>query len=376
MSDSTDVQTNCLPRRILSIDALRGFDMFWIMGPECGHWVVTATVAWIFGSVPPWLKSQMDHPAWVGFSAWDMIMPLFLFIVGAAMPFSIGRRLDQGASRWDIYVKSARRVLLLWMLGMICQGDLLSWQWSSLKWYSNTLQAISAGYLITIVSLVELRTARRCAVCAAALLVVYWLLMSFVPVPGHGTGVYSPDGNLAIWIDKTLMGNHQDGTTYTWILSSIGFGATVLIGSLAGMLLKFHGPGARSVLLLAAAGLACLAVGWIWSWYMPVIKHLWTSSMVLWAAGWSLLLLALFHWIIDVRGWCLWAFPFRVIGANAIVAYMVQPLFDIHRIATRWFGGLAAHCGQAHDVVLAALTTGMVWFVLWWLYHRRIYVRI
>lgn len=368
--------TTAPPPRLLSIDALRGFDMFWIMGPEGGHWLVTAAVAWLFGSVPPWLKYQMDHPAWLGFSAWDMIMPLFLFIVGAAMPFSVGRRLDQGASRRDIYGKAVRRVLLLWILGMICQGNLLSWEWSSFKWYSNTLQAIAAGYLITTVALVELRTARRCASGAAALLVVYWLLMSFVPVPGHGAGVYTPDGNLAIWIDQAVMGSHQDGTTYTWILSSLGFGATVLIGALAGMAMKSRGAGTHTALLLAGAGLACLAGGWLWSWHMPIIKHIWTSSMALWAGGWSLLLLALFHWLIDVRGWHRWSFPLLVIGANAIVAYMAQPLFDVHRLGARWFGGLAEQCGTAHDLVQAVLTIGLLWCVLWWLHRKRMYVRI
>src|SRR5437868_6288665 len=95
-------------KRITSVDALRGFDMFWIMGPEGGHWIVTSFAILLVGHVPAWLKYELDHPSWRGFSAWDMIMPLFLFIVGVAMPFSMARRLEQGRS--SVYLRALRRV--------------------------------------------------------------------------------------------------------------------------------------------------------------------------------------------------------------------------------------------------------------------------
>jgi predicted acyltransferase len=363
-------------KRVTSIDALRGFDMFWIMGPDSGHWIVTSFLVLLLGRVPPWLTKQLGHPEWEGFTAWDMIMPLFLFIVGVAMPFSLSVRLEQGGGRRAVYLRALRRVAVLWVLGMIAQGNLLQFRLSSLKLYSNTLQAIAAGYLIATVALVELRSVRAQAIFTGSLLVLYWLLMSFVPYPGHRAGAYTPDDNLAIWIDRTVLGHFQDGTHYTWILSSLGFGATVMMGVLAGQLLRSPAPGPRKVIVLIVAGLGCLAAGWAWSFVMPVIKHIWTSSMALVAGGWSLLLLALFYGLIDVLAFRRWAFPFIVIGANAIVAYMAQALFDVRHIGQRWFGGLCAHFGSAGDFILACATFGLLWVALWYLYRHRTFVRV
>ncbi len=362
--------------RVLAIDALRGFDMFWIAGPDLGHWLVTSLLTLLIGPLPAWLRYQLGHPAWLGFSAWDMIMPLFLFIVGAAMPFSLGRRLELGDGRATVYLRMLRRVALLWILGMISQGNLLQADLATLRLYSNTLQAIAAGYLIATVAMVELRRPLWQAAAALALLVTYWLLMSFVPVPGHDAGAYGPDDNLAIWVDRTVLGHFQDGTHYAWILGSLGFGATVLIGVLAGHLLRSGQAPARKLTLLIASGLGCLAAGWAWSFAMPIIKHLWTSSMALWAGGWSLLLLALFYALIDIVGWRRWCFPFVVIGANAIVAYMVQPLFDLDHLGRHLFGGLCRQFGAAENFALALLIFAMLWGGLWWLYRRRLFIRI
>jgi predicted acyltransferase len=373
---ATATATATAPERVLAIDALRGFDMFWIAGPDLGHWLVTSVLVLLIGPLPDWLGYQLDHPKWLGFSAWDMIMPLFLFIVGAAMPFSIQRRIDAGDGRSAIYLRALRRAAILWFLGMISQGHLLDWQWSRLHFYCNTLQSIAAGYLIATVTMVELRQPRFQALTAIILLVVYWLLMALVPVPGLGSGHYDPDGNLALWIDKAVMGAHQDQTHYTWILSSLGFGATVLIGVLAGTLLRSKLTPITRLRILVLAGLACLAAGWGWSFTMPIIKHLWTSSMVLWAGGWSLLLLAAFYALIDVLGWRRWSWVFVVIGANAILAYMAQPLFDLRHLGEHLFGKLCDHLGAGREAGLAALTYVLLWLVLWGLYRARIFIRI
>ena len=364
------------PERVLAIDALRGFDMFWIAGPDLGHWLVTSVLTLSLGSLPPWLSYQLEHPAWQGFSAWDMIMPLFLFIVGAAMPFSVQRRIDAGDGRWSIYGRALRRVAILWLLGMIAQGHLLECNMARLKLYSNTLQAIASGYLIATVVMVELRSVRSWAAVAGALLVVYWLALSFIPPPGLAAGLYTPDENLAIWIDRTVLGSTQDGTHYTWILSSLGFGATVLIGVLAGRVLRTPLAPELRLLILAGAGVACLLAGWAWSAVMPIIKHLWTSSMVLWAGGWSLLLLALFYYLIDIRGFRRWTTVFVVIGANAILAYMSQSLLDIRHLGQFLFGGLCGHFGPGKEAGLALLTYALLWTGLWWLYRQRIFIRI
>ncbi len=373
---TTSAQAKPIVReRVVSIDALRGFDMFWIMGHELGNIFVSSLVILIVGHLPDSVGYQLEHH-YARFVAWDMIMPLFLFICGVSLPFSIGRRLDEGDSRRSIYLKMTRRVILLWILGMIAQGNLLQFRLDHLKVYSNTLQSIAAGYVVATIALVELRTvARQIALCAG-LLLAFALIMLFVPWPGGVTGSFAQDANLAWWIDTTVMGRYMDGDGYTWILSSLGFAATVIMGSLAGHVLKSPLPGLRKVLILLGTGLACLAAGWLAAFIVPNVKHLWTSSMVLWSGGWSLLLLGVFYLVIDVLGYKRWAFPFQVIGANAILAYMAEKLFCVSHICKNLFGGLCAHFGPAHEFVFTCLSILLLWSALYYLYRNRIFVRV
>jgi len=364
-----------LQERVVSIDALRGFDMFWIMGPEVGHRLISSLVVLIFGYMPASIAYQLEHH-WGGFTAWDVIMPLFLFIVGAAMPFSLYPRLEAGEGRRPIYYRALRRVGLLWILGMICQGNLLHYRFDDFKFYSNTLQAIASGYFIATVVMVELRSPRWQVLVFAALLTVYGLVMVFVPTPGGVAGNFSSEGNLASWIDHAVLGTHHDGKPYAWILPSLGFGATVLMGVFAGQLLRSSFVGSRKICILVGAGLVSLALGWAFSFVLPNIKHLWTSSMVLWAGGWSLLLLALFYGIIDVLGFKRWAFPLQVIGANAIVAYMVEPLFHFSEITKHLFGGLCSHFGSAESFLLNLCTALFLWSLLYFLYRSRIFIKV
>ncbi len=358
--------------RVVSIDALRGFDMFWIAG---GGPFVMEFCRPFSNPLPNWLDRQFDHVPWAGFVGWDLIMPLFLFIVGAAMPFSIGKRVERGDRRGSIYRKVIYRVVVLWILGMIAQGHLLAFDLNNLQLYSNTLQSIAAGYLIASIALVELPVRWQGALCGG-LLVVYWALMRFVPVPGYGAGIFTPAGNLAMYIDKALLGHYQDGTDYTWILSSLAFGAMVLMGVLAGHLLRSKLAGTRKALLLAGGGGACLLAGWLWGFAFPIIKHIFTSSMVLWSGGWCLLLLALFYWVIDVLGYRRWAFFFIVIGMNAIVAYIAPDIIPFMHISRTLFAGLARHLGMFGNFLLVGGALGVLWAGLYYLYRNKTFVRI
>jgi len=306
-------------------------------------------------------------------------MPLFLFIVGAAMPFSLGRRIEAGDGRGAIYGKALRRVVLLWVLGMISQGNLLQFRLDRLELYSNTLQAIAAGYLIATVVMVEVRAVRWQAVIAAGLLLFYWAAMALIAPPGGTAGDYGQSTNLAEWIDRTVLGsfrNQSPNYHYTWILSSLGFGATTLLGVFSGRLLQSALIPRQKFVALLGSGLALLLLGWLWSFLLPCIKHLWTSSMVLWAGGWSMLVLAAFYGVIDVLGWRRWCFPLVVIGANAIVAYMAQPLFDVHHLGEHLFGGFSHLFGRGAEFVLALMTCSALWLGLWLLYRNRIFLRV
>jgi len=359
--------------RLLSLDALRGFDMFWIAGGE----TILNTLAkalrseWFNRHIIP----QARHVRWEGFAAWDLIMPLFLFMVGAAMPFSLARRLERGDGKTRIYCHVLMRVAILWILGMIAQGRLLEYDLSRIRLYSNTLQAIAAGYLISTIMLLHLRTWAQ-AVVTVCLLLIYWALLMWIPVSGHGAGQLTEQGNLAIYLDKLILGPYQDGTPYTWILSSMTFAATVMMGAFAGQFLRSGKGNWTKVLSLAGAGLACVLAGWAWGQVFPIIKHIWTSSMVLFAGGWSLLLLAVFYLLIDVLGLRRLGLLFAVIGANAILTYMAAHLFDFKVLSDPFVDGLARWTGPWQDLVRAVAGVAVMWLILYWMYRRRIFIKI
>jgi predicted acyltransferase len=361
--------------RLMSLDALRGFDMFWITG---GYMILVGLGK---GLNNEWFNQhitlQINHAHWEGFTAWDLIMPLFLFVVGTAMPFSFAKRLQQGQSKGRLYVHIFVRVVILWILGMIAQGQLLEYDIEKLQLYSNTLQSIAAGYLIASLILLNLDV-RWQFVVTATLLVLYWGLMVLIPMPGQSLGQLSQDNNLAITIDKFILGPFKDETNppYTWILSSMTFGATVMIGAFAGQLLRSGRGKARKALILLGAGIACVVVGWAWGQSFAIVKHLWTSSMVLFAAGWSLLLLAVFYLVIDVLRLRFLAFLFVVIGMNAIAAYMATHVFDFRHLGDIFVRGLARWTGPWQDFTAAAAAFAVLWLILFYMYRKKTFIKI
>ncbi|MFX0202354.1 MAG: heparan-alpha-glucosaminide N-acetyltransferase domain-containing protein, partial [Candidatus Hodarchaeota archaeon] len=202
--------------RVMSIDALRGFDMFWIIG----GWYIFRSLHEIFQHpATAWLNKQLSHAKWEGFRPWDLIMPLFLFIVGVVIPFSFNKRIARGDSKKKLYLHIIKRTLILFVLGMIAQGNLLDFDPSKLHIYCNTLQAIAAGYLISAIIILNLRLVWQIGV-TVILLLLFWALMMLVPVPGHGAGALTEDGNLAIYVDRLILRGFIDETDppYTWIL--------------------------------------------------------------------------------------------------------------------------------------------------------------
>jgi len=358
--------------RVVSIDALRGFDMFWIIG---GGTIFRSLHEIFDNPTTQWINRQLSHVRWEGFRPWDLIMPLFLFVVGVVMPFSLNKRLERGDSKRQLYFHIIRRVVILFVLGIVAQGRLLTYDLSKLRIYSNTLQAIAAGYLISAIVLLNLRLVWQ-IVTTVALLLLFWALMMLVPVPDYGAGVLTPEGNLAIYIDKLILGLFQDGTSYSWILSSVTFSGTVMLGVFAGHVLRSQKTSRAKVLWLAGMGVGSLALGYIWSIWFPIIKHLWTSSFVLYSAGWCYLLLAFFYLVIDVWGFKKWAFGFVVIGMNAIAVYMATRVFDFRRIGDIFVGGLDKWCGQWNGFIQAVAGFAVVWLILWWMYRKRSFIKI
>ena len=366
-----DVQTG---GRLVSLDALRGFDMFWIIGGGriVGDLVKGTGNVFLHDNLLP----QLKHVPWEGYHYLeDTIMPLFLFIVGVAMPFSFAKRLKRGDRKRKLCFHVFVRFVILFVLGMVAAGNLLKFDISKLHLYNNTLQAIASGYLIAAIVMLTLRPAWQWAV-AAVLLLLYWGLMMLVPVPGHGAGVLTEDGNLAVYLDHLILGRFHDGSSYTWILSSLVFAVTVLMGVFAGQLLRSKRNGHLKALLLVVSGVTCIGLGLLWGEVFPIIKHLWTSSFVLFSGGLSLLLLAAFYLVIDVWGLKKWAFVFVVIGMNAIAIYMATHLFNFREIGDIFVGGLGKWLGGWNGFVQSMAAFVVIWVIMFWMYRKKSFIKV
>jgi predicted acyltransferase len=361
------------PQRLLSLDALRGFTMFWIIG---GSQFVIALTGCIHPPLVDAVETQLYHARWQGFTALDMVMPLFLFVVGAAMPFAIAKRMEPGQSLRPVYWRIARRVIVLWTLGMLVQmvGHVIKTEAMIPELFSNTLQAIAVGYLVTSLALLHLRVAGQ-VVLMVSLIVSYWALLAFVPFPGHAAGTLEQYANLPRYVDTLVLDVFRRDHSFTWIVTSLGFSASVLLGAMAGHLLRARMAVPRRLLCLVLIGLACMAGGWVWSYSLPINRHLWTSSMILWAGGWSFLLLALFHAVVDVAGFRRWVFPLVVIGSNALLAYVLEPFVYLALRGLR--GKLFPSDIPAipMELLLYGSEVALLWLILWWLYRRRLFLR-
>lgn len=376
---------NQQPQRLESLDVLRGFDLFMLVGLETAiHQLASAVDTPSFHSFI-WCFTHVD---WEGFSPWDLVMPLFMFMSGITIPFALSRYKHTN-NQTSVYRRILKRVILLWIFGMMCQGNLLGLDPNRIYFYSNTLQAIAMGYLIA--SLLYLHTRIRTQIIVAAgLLLGFWGAMEWITVQGYGGGNYTPDGNLAEWIDREVLGRFRDGASimngevvfadwyrYTWILSSLNFGVTVLTGTFAGYILKDkEWMPKRKLTYLLAIGAAMVAIGWIWGIWHPVIKKLWTSSMTLVSSGYCFLLMALFYYLIDYKGWKKYSGWLKVYGMNSIVAYMLTMCVNFSCIGHSLLHGLQPYMGEYYAVVLTLSNVGIIYFILWELYKRKLFLRV
>jgi predicted acyltransferase len=358
--------------RIVSIDALRGFDMFWIMGADS---FFTSALAL---SAAPWaatLRAQLEHTEWHGFTFYDLIFPLFLFVAGVSVPIAFEKRLSRGESRAALARHVVVRTAKLFFFGLLVNG-LLDLNFPEMRW-PGVLQRIALCYCAASFAVIFF-SRRAQAVLAAAVLVGYWVLLLVVPVPGAGAYALTPEGNLAGYLDRLLVpgrfccypfGDNEG------LLSTVPAVGTTLLGVMASYWIRSSRQPRAKVIGLGAAGVASLVAALAWHPWFPINKLLWTSSYVLFAGGWSLLLLALFYWIIDVRGWRAWAFPFVVIGMNPITIYLAQALFDFGVVAAIFTHGFIRHLGP-YEFAFQALTVLVTkWLFLYFLYRQRIFLK-
>jgi predicted acyltransferase len=372
---SENKQQGVIKGRLASIDALRGFDMFWIIGGG----TIFASLDAIFKSPTSRLIArQLEHVKWEGFRFEDLIFPLFLFIVGTVLPFSISRRIGRGQNRRVLYLHIFKRAGVLILLGLILNG-LLWFNWPEMHW-PGVLQRIGLCYFFAALLVMNTKW-RTQLIVAGAILLLYWAAVTLVPVPGYGPGVITPEGCLSSYIDQNLLPGRIHEKHYGYgdnegIISTLPAICTTLLGALAGHWLRSKHSGNRKAAALVIAGIICLVMGYVWGMSFPIIKNIWTSSYVLYSGGWSLLLLALFYWVIDVKGYKKWAFFFIVIGMNAITIYCIQWVVGFEAVADFLIGGIAQWAGSAKPLILACGTLAVKWLLLLFLYRRRIFLKV
>ena len=357
--------------RLVSLDALRGFDMLWITGG-------TAILLGL-GKVlrRPWFDrflDQFEHVPWQGLHLFDLIWPLFMFIMGVAIPMSIARRRSRGATDRSLLLHAVRRAIILFALGTITQGNLLLFDISKFRPCYSVLHGLAAGYLLATIVVLKVKSKWH-ALTIGIFLLAYWAMIMLIPVPGIGAGVLTPDGNVATYVDKLILGRFHYGDN-TWFLSYLGFGASVLLGVLAGQILMAECPAKSKVYRLLRAGAVSLILGLLWSVWFPVIKLMWTSSYVLIGGGVSFFALVLFYWIIDVRGYRKWAFGFVVIGMNSIAVYFATEVFDFSVVGNVFVGHLLPRIGRWDRLVEATAAFAVVWLILYWMYRKREFIKI
>ncbi|HEV2380386.1 MAG TPA: DUF5009 domain-containing protein [Terriglobia bacterium] len=359
--------------RIASIDALRGFDMLWISGgDELIHSLHSAHPTPFTAA----LSTQFEHVAWAGFHFYDLIFPLFVFVVGLVLPFSLTRRLEEGCDRRQLYLHAVRRLGILLLFGLLYNG-LLDFNFHQLR-LSGVLQRIAIAYFCATLLTMNLKL-RGQVIATAAILVIYWAIMALVPVPGFGAGGYTPQGSLAAYIDQRFL--PRPFCCYTFgdnegLISMFPAVATCMMGVLAGHWLRSDRSPNRKATGLALAGVASLAVALLWNLDFPIIKNIWSSSFVLFAGGWSLLLLALLYWVIDVGGYQRWALFFIVIGANSIAVYLAHRFFDFRILGDIFIHGLFPYMGAWRPFIRDAAGIAVSWCLFMYLYRRRIFLRI
>ena len=361
--------------RLLSIDALRGFDMFWIIG---GDELVHALAEWAPSDLMKRIDEQMDHVEWEGFHFYDLIFPLFLFLVGVVLPFSMAAHRAKGESTGWLYWRILRRTALLIFLGLV-YNHFLQFDFEHQR-YAGVLQRIAICYGIAALIVVHVRP-RGQFIIMITILLGYWALMAWVPAPGGTAGDFSKEGNLSGWIDRHFLPGEIKKEYYEYgdnegFLSTIPAVATALLGALAGQWLRANRSGWLKTLILAIAGGISLLLGYAWGSWFPVIKIRWTSSYVLVVGGWSLLLLAIFYFIIDVIGFRWWAYFFVVIGANAIVIYVAPVFIDFHYASQAILGGILRHANELGSVIVVLGVLALKWLLLFYLYRRRLFLRV
>ncbi|MBP1600825.1 MAG: hypothetical protein H6Q06_976 [Acidobacteria bacterium] len=369
--DQKSGQSNIPEGRLLSLDFFRGVTMFLLVGEATELYVLLGSQA-LQGTVLGAIGMQLDHHPWNGLRFWDLIQPFFMFIVGVAMPFSIGRRWEHGDTWAQTFRHALRRsgLLLLFGWGLYCigPGRLTFELW-------NVLAQLSFTYLVAF--LMMRKPARTQISFTFALLVISELLYRLWPVAGFNQA-FTPDQNFGSWVDLHIMGKLSEGH---WVaFNAIPTTAHTMWGVLAGQILKSSRLPVSKMRTLVIPGLIGVIAGYALDPVTPIIKRICTSSFVIVSGGWCLLALALCYWLIDVKKLQKGVLFFNIVGMNSIFIYMFTNTGGaewLHKIAKPFTMGVFAWAGDLQAKIVTSLVVwGMLWYLCYWLFKRKIFIRI
>ncbi len=358
-------------KRLHSLDALRGFDMFWITGG--GYLAIL--ISKMTGAT--WLETQMNHAQWEGFQFFDLIFPLFMFIAGVAIPFSVKAKLEKNVPKRKLFWKVFKRMVILILLGVLYNGTFKSGFEDGR--IASVLAQIGIGYFFAALIVIYFASFRSRIIWLASILLAFGVIQLLIPVPGFGAGDLTPEGSINGFIDQLFLPGRLHGGTFDpeGILCSLSATGITLFGTIAGNILRRKNTTDwQKISYLTTIGVGLIILALLISPFYPIIKKTWTSSFNILTGGISFLLMALFYLIIDHWGFRKWAFYFRVIGMNSIFIYLFTRLIDVRNLSAFFFGWLAKPLGENGDLLILIGGLVIIWSLLYYMYKKKIFLRV
>ncbi|TDQ73458.1 acyltransferase family protein [Sphingobacterium yanglingense] len=361
-------------KRLTSLDALRGFDMFFIMG--LAGIIVALTELFPDSTTMQWLGSQMHHVEWHGLTHHDTIFPLFLFIAGISFPFSLHAQRRSGKSESEIYRKIIKRGITLVLLGIVYNG-FFQLDFENLR-YASVLGRIGLAWMFSALLFVRFGTRTNLAI-AVVLLVGYWLALWLIP---DASDPYSFEDNLVGTVDRLLLPGKLIYGSFDpeGLLSTIPAIAMAMFGMFTGQWIQLPSErysDSKKISYMLVTAVLLILIGYIWSLQFPINKKLWTSSFVCVVSGISLILFSLFYYLMDVKGYTRYALFFSVVGLNSITIYLAQEMVSFSKISNYFLGGLIEHLPEGYGELLSNIGYFAVcWLFLYFLYKKKIFLKV
>jgi len=368
------------PERLVSLDVFRGITI-------AGMTLVNNPGSWEHIYWP------LEHAQWEGWTPTDLVFPFFLFIVGVSISLALGNRIERGSNKRDLYLKILKRSIIIFAIGLFLNG-FPYFNLSELR-IPGVLQRIAVCYFFASIIFLNTKVTAQ-IIISFVLLIIYWLLLTYVPAPGFAAGDLTKEGSLPSFVDRMVFGDHVWAQAKVYdpegLLSTIPAVVTTLIGVLTGQLLRTNKSTYQKAAGMFVAGMICIVIGWAWNPFFPINKALWTSSYTFFTGGLALQFLGFCYWLTDIKGYRRWAKPFEIFGLNAIALYVGSGIMadllglikvsaaDGTKVPTQswiyenWFASWASPVNASLAYAIAFV---LVWlFLMWILYRAKVIIRI